>query len=95
MHTAGRCNLVDRFKSGCRQRDKISSAPRSQANHRTAPQKSTLNNLLLHAQHFFSSTKMATCMTKAFLGAGLAKATPSGRASQVTRAAVEFYGPNR
>lgn len=36
-------------------------------------------------------------MTKAFLGAGLAKAVPTqGKGNRtVTRAAVEFYGPNR
>jgi hypothetical protein len=40
---------------------------------------------------------MAATMTKSFLGAGLAQAVPaSGRGTrQVTRAAVEFYGPNR
>lgn len=40
---------------------------------------------------------MAATMTKAFLGAGLAQAVPTtGRGNrQVTRAAVEFYGPNR
>jgi hypothetical protein len=38
----------------------------------------------------------STMMTRSFLGAGLAKAAPaSGKGSTVTRAAVEFYGPNR
>ena len=39
-------------------------------------------------------SKMATCMNKAFLGARPV-AQPARGTSQVTRAAVEFYGPNR
>ncbi|DBB07853.1 TPA: hypothetical protein ACH3X3_009256 [Trebouxia sp. C0006] len=49
------------------------------------------------SQLFQLDIMAASCMTKAFLGSSLAKAVPTqGKGNkQVTRASIEFYGPDR